>query len=220
MRTAALGLHHEDTHRSAMDVYTRRRNHVLIHSHDYEGYLGMAQALDICFEMVEHAAREGGGECCAPPPRARTHARIFSSALFFCARLCGACRRVRPPPYRADALSKSLQGMGSLIFLDLYVLAKKFLWCKPRTIALLEAAANTLERLPADPLPTPPNPMPAPDAHMTAEEWLLRETQLRDERRKDLVKRLRELHEKCSQAESWPAQHYGQIGADDEEDAG
>ena len=34
MRREALGLHHEDTHRSAMDVYSRRRHHVLIDGND------------------------------------------------------------------------------------------------------------------------------------------------------------------------------------------
>ena len=79
MRRAALGLHHEDTHRSAMDVYSRRRSHVLREAHDAQGYVEMAAAMDVCFEMLQHAAVEKGGA-------------------------------------HGFALSKSLQGMGELLF--------------------------------------------------------------------------------------------------------
>ena len=61
MRQAALGLHHEDTHRSAMDVYTRRRSHVLNDVNDPRGWAQMAAAMDVCFEMLQRASLQEGG---------------------------------------------------------------------------------------------------------------------------------------------------------------
>jgi len=61
MRRQSLGLHHEDTHRSAMDVYTRRRTYVLRESDDDQGYVAMSSAMEICFEMLQHASLDDGG---------------------------------------------------------------------------------------------------------------------------------------------------------------
>ena len=71
MRSSALGLHHEDTHRSAMDVYTRRRNYAAREQHDQQGYVDMGTAMDTCFEMLQHASLEQGG---TPTHQSRTRA--------------------------------------------------------------------------------------------------------------------------------------------------
>ncbi|KAL1503319.1 hypothetical protein AB1Y20_011371 [Prymnesium parvum] len=60
MRQAALGLHHEDTHRSAMDVYSRRRQ-VVVRAPNNQAYEAMAQAMATCFEMLQRASLEEGG---------------------------------------------------------------------------------------------------------------------------------------------------------------
>ena len=63
VRQAVLGKHHEDTHRSAMDVYSRLRRAALrpYNSENYEVYREMAAPLEICFEMVKRASEEEGG---------------------------------------------------------------------------------------------------------------------------------------------------------------
>ena len=45
-------------------------------------------------------------------------------------------------------LSKSLQGMGELVFQDLGVLARRGLWPRATTLNMLESAANVAEQLP------------------------------------------------------------------------
>eukprot|EP00322_Chrysochromulina_rotalis_P000163 CAMPEP_0115834006 /NCGR_PEP_ID=MMETSP0287-20121206/3464_1 /TAXON_ID=412157 /ORGANISM="Chrysochromulina rotalis, Strain UIO044" /LENGTH=342 /DNA_ID=CAMNT_0003287435 /DNA_START=1 /DNA_END=1029 /DNA_ORIENTATION=+ len=117
MRRDALGLHHEDTHRSAMDVYSRRRQQVLRVAHDEtsRAYVLMAAALEVCLAMLVHAASE----------------------------TCGL---------HGFALSKSLQGMGEVIFQDIGVLAKMAIWPREQTLTQLDAAADTAERLPPTPL--------------------------------------------------------------------
>ena len=54
MRRVALGLHHEDTHRSAMDVYQRRRSYVQREVEDTQGCAGVAAR---ACEPHEHASR-------------------------------------------------------------------------------------------------------------------------------------------------------------------
>lgn len=67
MRQASLGLHHEDTHRSAMDVYTRRRQHVLLamqrNEHDPQAapYADFAAAVDTCLAMLQKATTVESG---------------------------------------------------------------------------------------------------------------------------------------------------------------
>ena len=62
MRRAALGLHHEDTHRSAMDVYSRRRDSI---RPDVplapQQCSGLAEAIEICLMMLEKAAMSESG---------------------------------------------------------------------------------------------------------------------------------------------------------------
>ena len=75
MRKAALGLHHEDTHRSAMDVYSRRRAHVAASGNQVD-YLAMAKAIEVCLEMLERAAGQVSGAltpCTMSPPPATLH---------------------------------------------------------------------------------------------------------------------------------------------------
>ena len=64
MRRAALGLHHEDTHRSAMDVYSRRRQACMRVQGDQERYTEMGDAMEVCFEMLHVASVEKGGAHC------------------------------------------------------------------------------------------------------------------------------------------------------------
>lgn len=98
-----------------MDVYTRRRTYVLREQHDEQGYVDMATAMEVCFEMLQHAALDESG-------------------------------------VHGFALSKSLQGMGDMLFQDMVVLAKRGLWSRERTLGLLSAAAETAGRLPPTPL--------------------------------------------------------------------
>ncbi|KAL3915950.1 MAG: hypothetical protein SGPRY_007021 [Prymnesium sp.] len=53
MRQASLGMHHEDTHRSAMDVVVR--------APDNNAYEAMAHAMRTCFAMLQRASLEDGG---------------------------------------------------------------------------------------------------------------------------------------------------------------
>ena len=52
MRHAALGASHEDTHRSAMDVYSRRRTSVIKNPYDPDALSLMAEAMRSCLAML------------------------------------------------------------------------------------------------------------------------------------------------------------------------
>uniref|UniRef100_A0A7S2CGA6 Uncharacterized protein n=1 Tax=Haptolina brevifila TaxID=156173 RepID=A0A7S2CGA6_9EUKA len=180
MRRSSLGLHHEDTHRSAMDVYTRRRHYVLRESYDEQGYVDMAAAMEVCFEMLQHATLDEGG-------------------------------------VHGFALSKSLQGMGDILFQDMAVLAKRGLWSRERTLSLISAAADTAERLPPTPLSDrtievglaaaaaaaghpftmtapPPQHLPAAAA----------QTHMPPSSRTEIITKLRQLHATLASATEWP----------------
>lgn len=63
MRQAALGMDHEDTHRSAMDVYARRRQVAFGRQHEPLSspiFQSFATALTTCLEMVTRAAAMPG----------------------------------------------------------------------------------------------------------------------------------------------------------------
>lgn len=154
MRRAALGLHHEDTHRSAMDVYARRRQHVERDVSDPQRYVDLARALDVCFEMLKRACLEESGA-------------------------------------ESYALSKSLQGMGEYVFNDLCVLARRGLWPKPRTLEMLDAAADIAERLLT---PHPADLMPG-EGEVAAAQF---------EKRYRVIVALRKLRDDCETKETWP----------------
>jgi hypothetical protein len=59
MRHEVLGLHHEDTHRSAVDVYQRLRSQVLSHGQVY--LVEWAPAMEVCLRMLHHAASDARG---------------------------------------------------------------------------------------------------------------------------------------------------------------
>ena len=78
LRRDALGNGHEDTHRSAADIYARRRA-LWRQSRGAEAHLRpFADAVGICLTMLQAAARVSGGcsfllskSCAAARPRAR-----------------------------------------------------------------------------------------------------------------------------------------------------
>ena len=61
MRHDVLGMHHEDTHRSAVDVYQRLRSQVLQHGHGQVYFVEMAPAMEVCLRMLHHAASDARG---------------------------------------------------------------------------------------------------------------------------------------------------------------
>ena len=112
MRRAALGLHHEDTHRSAMDVYSRRRQYVMRESNDMNGYMEMASAMEV--RGVWRATHRPLSLPAPPPPPtpcprwlrlsfSRTHSRLPPPrppclVRAACHRTMTAHRSARPPP--------------------------------------------------------------------------------------------------------------------------
>lgn len=107
MRRAALGLHHEDTHRSAMDVYSRRRAQVVNHAHDQDRYAAMGGAMEVCFEMLQVACgrvpgylrTKGSVLMCRPRslcrwPRWRRAARTASRSPSRCRACASSCSTI------------------------------------------------------------------------------------------------------------------------------
>ena len=94
-----------------MDVYSRRRQHIFHGHHSAQSYVQMADAIEICFGMLQRAATQESG-------------------------------------LQGYVLSKSLQGMGELVFQDLAVLARRGLWPRDTTLSMLASAAEVAERLP------------------------------------------------------------------------
>jgi len=90
MRQLALGMHHEDTHRSAMDVYSRRRA-AAVRSLCHASLVSMAGSLLICLQMLQ-------------------------------------CAASRPDGMHGFQLSKSLQGMFELVYLDLIMVSQRGVW--------------------------------------------------------------------------------------------
>lgn len=95
------------------------------------------------------------------------------------------------------SLSKSLQGMGELIFQDLTVLARRGLWPREATLALLTSAADTAERLPPNPAAT------SAGTAADADEGVVAGTG----HRREVVRRLRALREQLSVGTVWPPRH-------------
>lgn len=101
-----------------MDVYTRRRTYVLRESDDDQGYVAMSSAMEICFEMLQHASLDDGGPEVATTTRAHAQAQAHahtqdivehhSDATTFAHTIAGGVH--------GFALSKSLQGMADILF--------------------------------------------------------------------------------------------------------
>lgn len=94
------------------------------------------------------------------------------------------------------ALSKSLQGMGDLVFSDLASLAPRGLWPKETTLTMLTAAAEVAERLPVM--------LPGPyDGNV--QNWLaLPNAESLGQARRDVIARLRRLREDLAKGDEWP----------------
>ncbi len=119
MRLAALGEDHEDSHRSAIDIYSRRRS---------------------TYQRTQHLAP---GE----PVRNNPSFEPLAGAVRLCfSMLRGAL--LRPDGADGFLLSKSLQAMSDISFKDILWLSTMGAWARDETLALLHEAAATVALVP------------------------------------------------------------------------